>query len=422
MKENPAQNKLEKAKAIFRQEVQQRLPECQEALSFLKSNGYDAQACETIYRFAHTLKGSGQMVGWWDIADPAAEMATALILLKNYGVEFSTGILNFLNERLEEILNEMNGSSEITSSIDPFTQTASTPKILIVDDDPTITHLVAESLEQNGFEAIVCHDLVTAEQQLRLVQPDLIVLDIILPQESGIEFCRKIRSDPQWRIVPVIFLSVKDQLQDKLAGFSTGADDYICKPFKVEELIARIRAILNRINICHDLIWRDELTHVYNRRYLQQRLKEERSLYRSSGKGFSLAMIDLDFFKEINDRYGHIVGDETLQCLVDKLIANLRTSDVICRYGGEEFVIIMPDTSKAEAHSILDRVLHLIGQTPLDLPKSKRKIGITISGGCVHFPQNGANETELLKAADTALYTAKKNGRNQFVFMSEVEK
>ena len=412
MKENPAQNKLEKAKAIFRQEVQQRLPECQEALSFLKSNGYDAQACETIYRFAHTLKGSGQMVGWWDIADPAAEMATALILLKNYGVEFSTGILNFLNERLEEILNEMNGSSEITSSIDPFTQTASTPKILIVDDDPTITHLVAESLEQNGFEAIVCHDLVTAEQQLRLVQPDLIVLDIILPQESGIEFCRKIRSDPQWRIVPVIFLSVKDQLQDKLAGFSTGADDYICKPFKVEELIARIRAILNRINICHDLIWRDELTHVYNRRYLQQRLKEERSLYRSSGKGFSLAMIDLDFFKEINDRYGHIVGDETLQCLVDKLIANLRTSDVICRYGGEEFVVVLPHTQIGGADNLGEQIRNELQRKKWMHHKTGKPIGmVTASFGIAQLrPEDGPDS--LLERADAKLYEAKAAGRN----------
>lgn len=134
-----------------------------------------------------------------------------------------------------------------------------------------------------------------------------------------------------------------------------------------------------------------------------------------------MAMIDLDFFKEINDRYGHIVGDEALQCLVDKLIANLRASDVICRYGGEEFVIIMPDTAEAEARSVLDRVLHMVRQTPLDLPKNKRKIEITISGGCVHFPQNGANETELLKAADTALYIANKKGRNRIVFMGEAE-
>jgi diguanylate cyclase (GGDEF)-like protein len=286
-------------------------------------------------------------------------------------------------------------------------------KIMIVDDDPAVTELIEKNLAKNGFILTICHDTGSAEKMLQKEQPDLIVLDIIFPTGDGIEFCRRIRSNPQWETIPVIFLTVKGELQDKLAGFSTGADDYLCKPFKVEELVARIHVILNRMVSCKELILQDELTKVYNRRYLQQCLTHEIAKAQQNRGSFSLAIIDVDFFKNVNDRYGHLAGDEALQCLADKLVRNLRATDVVCRYGGDEFVILMPETSQAAAYKILERVRRLIADELQQLPKTQVKIPLTISMGVVSYPEQGTSEEELLKKSDILLYRAKEGGRNR---------
>ena len=410
---------LGKAKDIFLQEVEQRLPLCREALAAFLKEGYNPRACETAYKVVHTLKGSGQMVGLRDIADPAAEMATVLLLLKDYGIGMSDGVLLFLTERMNEINDAL---KSIKPKIAEPSGAASCGgnRILIVDDDRAVTKLVEESLKQYGYAVTVCHDLSAAEKQLQVEQPDLILLDIVFPADDGIEFCRRIRSNPQWDIVPVIFLTVKDKLQDKLAGFSTGADDYLCKPFKVAELVARIQAVLKRLNACRDLVLQDELTRVYNRRYLELSLKEGIVRAQRLRKNFSLAVVDVDYFKKINDQFGHLTGDETLQRLVDIMLDNLRAADIICRYGGDEFVIVMPDTAMSEAGLVLDRLRRIIAQEPLELPNNHVKIPLTISAGVAAFSP-GTSLGDFLKMADQALYEAKRRGRNQVALFPEVQ-
>ncbi|HBE80309.1 MAG TPA: hypothetical protein DDW65_21385 [Firmicutes bacterium] len=411
---------LSKAQTIFFREIEQRLPQSQKALSTLEANGFNREACEILYKFAHTLKGSGQMVELWDIADPAFEMTTILLLMKDYKVELNEGILCFLKERMAEIGKQLTYFHSQSKEI-PENSKDGSNKILIIDDDPTVTELIKDNLKLYGFSVSICYDLDSAERLIQSEQPDLIVLDILFPSGDGIDFCRKIRSNMQWQIVPVIFLTVKDKLQDKLAGFSTGADDYLCKPFKIEELIARIQAILNRVANSRELVLQDELTKVYNRRYLQICLSAEIAKAQQTHINFSVAMIDLDYFKKINDQYGHIIGDETLQCLVEKIVANLRSSDVVCRYGGEEFVVIMPGTSQLEAGKVLKRLQQLIAEAPLQLPKSQIEISLSISVGVAVYPQNGVTEEELLKSADIALYKAKNAGRNLVMFFEELE-
>jgi two-component system cell cycle response regulator len=411
---------MRKAQKIFLQDVGQRLPQCQDALTVLVGRGLEREAWNTLYKFAHTVKGSGKMVELWNMAESAAEMGTALLLVKDYDVTLTAGVLQYLRERLTEIDEEMTVNSQ------PFTELPSMEppavkgqKILIVDDDRAITALVQEYLEQNGYRVTVCYDTYVAEELLQTEQPDLIVLDILFPCGDGIEFCRRIRSNPQWGIVPVIFLSVKGELQDKLAGFSTGADDYLCKPFKVEELGARIQAILNRLASSRELVLQDELTKVFNRRYLQMRLTKEIAAAKRRDVNFAVAMLDIDYFKKVNDRYGHLVGDEVLQCFTDKLMSNLRAADIICRYGGEEFVILMPDTSLENAYKIILRVQVLIGSQPLQLFKNQMEIAVTFSVGIAGFPQNGSSGEELLAAADHALYEAKVAGRNRVTLFGE---
>lgn len=404
---------LEEAKEIFMREVKDRLPGSLEALQRVKSGLYDPEAVSVLYRFAHTLKGSGQTVGVWDVADPAAEMAVALLLVQNYGVNLDEGIQKFLTERIEEI-REFVGDKHIEEISLPETDSANSQgkKILVLDDDPTITELVRKNLEEKGYNVTVCRDYANAEEKMSTFQPDLIVLDIIFPDGDGIEFCRKIRSDPHWQIVPIIFLTVKSKLQDKLAGFATGADDYLCKPFNVEELAARIQAILDRVETFQELVLQDELTHVYNRRYLQRRLSEEIARVNRINGCFSIAIFDIDNFKKINDTYGHSAGDEVLQELVELLINNLRESDIICRFGGDEFVIILTDTDRDEAYAVMERLRCAVSAQPLNLKRSALKIPISISIGVAGVPENGNTAEELLRAADSALYKAKEAGRD----------
>jgi two-component system cell cycle response regulator len=407
------ENIMNRARAIFLRDIGQKVGPVQAALTRLEAVGADCEALDILYRFAHTLKGSAKMVELWKVAELAAEMGTAITLVKDYQLEVTAGILEFLKERLAKIINESAVDVDFRLVECPTRPNSEGKKIMIVDDDSAVTELLRENLTYNGFRVTVCQDTAAAEDLLTAEQPDLIVLDILFPSGDGIEFCRRIRSNPQWAIVPVIFLTVKDELQDKMAGFSTGADDYLCKPFKVEELVARIQAILNRISGCQELVLQDELTKVYNRRYLQMCLSREISQAKNHESGFSVALVDLDFFKKVNDNHGHLAGDELLQCLVDKLALNLRAADVICRYGGDEFVILMPETPPVKAYKILERLRQLIVAQPLALSKSELQIQLTLSVGVAGFPQDGKSGEELLKAADQALYQAKRAGRNQ---------
>jgi two-component system cell cycle response regulator len=408
------ENIMNRARAIFLRDLEQKAGPIQTALTRLETDGADREALDTLYHFAHTLKGSGKMVELWKIAELAAEIGTTITLVKDYQVELNQGMREFLKERLAEIMRETTIDFRLGESF--VCPNSGDKNIMIVDDDPAITELLRENLTHNGFKVTVCQDTAAAEGRMAVEQPDLIVLDILFPSGDGIDFCRRIRSNPQWAIVPVIFLTVKGELQDKLAGFSTGADDYLCKPFKVEELLARIQAILNRIASCQELVLQDELTKVYNRRYLQMCLAKEISQAKRREGSFSIALVDLDYFKKVNDNHGHLAGDELLQRLVDKLNFNLRAADVICRYGGDEFVILMPETAPVKAYKILERLRQLVAAKPLELSKSGLQIGLTLSVGVAGFPQDGTNVEMLLKAADYALYQAKKAGRNRVRF------
>lgn len=400
------------ARGIFLREAGKHLYEAQLALAQLEINGYDPHICANLYRFVHTLKGSGFMVGLRDIAEPAAEMITALILVENYNVALEPGVKRFLAKKLDNIKEELARlgleSTNSFSVIAP-SQIHETQHILVVDDDLAITELVKSRLEQEGFVVTVCQNTLQAEQCLRLQQPNLILLDILMPGENGIDFCRRIRSQESQNIIPIIFFTVKGELQDKLLGFATGADDYLAKPFDINELVARIRAILRRIEVYHDLAWRDELTGVYNRRYLDRRLQEE--LYRSttSGSTFTLAMIDLDQFKYINDTYGHPAGDWVLKQLAKRMAQAFRTTDIICRYGGDEFVVILLESSRQLAEMALKRLQRELASNPVVLPSEGIGLDLSLSIGISSYPENGCTMADLLAAADAAMYRNKQN-------------
>ena len=181
----------------------------------------------------------------------------------------------------------------------------------------------------------------------------------------------------------------------------------------MEELIARVKALFSRVQKFEHLVMKDELTGIFNRRYLLQRLDEEIKLAECRETTFSVVMADLDKFKTINDSYGHSTGDRVLKYFVAKLKQNLRETDVICRCGGDEFIILLPETPRGSAVSIMQRVKKLIGQEPFPLIGENAEMPISFSAGVVSYPKDGTTAEQLLLAADTVMYQAKQSGGNQ---------
>lgn len=292
-------------------------------------------------------------------------------------------------------------------------------QILIVDDNPLTLERLADYLEEQGYSVHTCMGAAEAKSLLFQTVPDLIILDIILPEEDGYQLCRWIRQEPRLKYIPIIFVTAKTSLDDKLIGLRSGGDDYITKPFALEEIAARIEVILQRMQVFHDLSMRDDLTGAYNRRYFNERIEEEINRATRNNRPFSIAVIDIDFFKKINDTYGHQVGDYILIEMVKFLQARLRKSDFLARLGGEEFVLLLPDTAGSNALALMERLRMLLMETIFpyrDLVTGDFvDLKITASAGIATFPADADSGVILQELADKALYEAKSSGRNAVV-------
>src|SRR5437016_7465807 len=225
-------------------------------------------------------------------------------------------------------------------------------KVAVVDDDPAIRRLVLLLLRRSGYESIEFGMGEEAREQLLKIDWDLAILDRRLPDMDGVDLCQQLKSDPELRNRYIIMLTGEDDQEDKIQGLDLGADDYITKPFQYPELLARIRAAKRIVDLQKELMETnkrlerlsitDGLTNLYNHRYFQDefaRAFEESARY---GRPLSLAMADIDFFKKINDNYGHAVGDEVLKAVSRMFQESSRSTDLVARYGGEEFAIMMP--------------------------------------------------------------------------------
>lgn len=597
-----------KAQEIFLQEVQRRVAETEKALKTLETSGYHPDTAMVLYKFAFTLKGNGQMVGLWDIADPASDIMVALVLLGKYQASWNPGILNFLQERFQDILDHLPKSlpevpvpvvdsppantgktskvasvesafpepirepastaepvsTEISPAVeaqpvpaaaaaepamviadipslsetasvveslkpkvveappkaaepvapklapaplldtppaaptlepthrvassklpemipieDPAKEEASKPpktvpappqsdptptapiieptppatetkppetsleaepepepeetskppkpssvpeenqeiqperKILLVDDDPALDLVIQESLQAKGFKVLSARTFKDAEKQLANESPDLMVVDILRKPEDGIKISRAVRSNGDWRPIPIIFLSAREIAQESLAGYTTQADDYLVQPIKTGELVTRIQVILNRSERKQELVYQDELTKLFNRRHLQNRMQTELTFAQRTDGGYSLGMFNLDAFKRVNEMYGRLAGDETLICLIERIQANLRPTDLLCRYGEETFVILMPNTTKYEGFCFIDRIREAVSREPFPLWQRWLNIHLTLSAGISAYPIDGETVDSLLKAAEVTLHQAKRDGKNR---------
>lgn len=290
--------------------------------------------------------------------------------------------------------------------------------ILIVDDVPQNLQILGQVLSQEGYRVAVATNGVQALDVAAKVLPDLILLDIMMPKMDGFEACRRLKEIEALANVPVIFLTARNSTEDVVKGFDAGAVDFVSKPFINVELLARVKTQVRINNLMKELEQKnkeleekaihDDLTGLFNHGFMFERLSYSQEVSRRYHKALSVIMFDLDHFKDVNDTWGHQVGDMVLQKVSKVIKDTVRQADIAGRYGGEEFMIICPETSLENAEMLAERIREGIEQTDMN----DDGLIVTISGGVAESEENEPVE-KLVNRADELLYKSKREGRNR---------
>ncbi|MDO9289815.1 MAG: diguanylate cyclase [Thermodesulfovibrionales bacterium] len=301
-------------------------------------------------------------------------------------------------------------------------------KILLVEDSKAQAGLIRDFLEKTGYEVIWAENGKSAIKIAKSKGIDIILLDLVLPDISGNEVCRWLKLNEDTKGLPIIMLTVKDGLTDKVAGLEAGADDYLPKPYNEIELNARIYASLRtkalqdelrqKNHQLEDLLRQveimaitDQLTGIYNRRRLETVLQEEFRRTIRYKSPLACLMIDIDHFKRINDRFGHHTGDMVIKETAQIITECARDIDTVARWGGEEFLALFPQTKKEDALQPAVRIIKKVSEHKFSEISDEQ---ITISIGIASAPDPSIDtEEKLIHASDMALYEAKKKGRNR---------
>ncbi|MDJ0598663.1 MAG: diguanylate cyclase [Crocosphaera sp.] len=313
--------------------------------------------------------------------------------------------------------------------------------ILVVDDIRKNLQLLIEILDASGYGTTFAFSGKQALERLEATEPDLILLDLMMPEINGLQVCQRLKENPKTQHIPIIFITASNETNHLVEAFELGAVDYVTKPFKTPELLARVKTHLqlkrtqDELERAYEEMKRiaatDELTGIPNRRSIFKFGKQEFELSQRYNFPFSLLMIDIDKFKTINDTYGHDVGDEALKMMVNITLNCLRKVDYIGRLeteaealskqghlgrlGGEEFVVILPHTDLKGAYIAAQRLREAMTKETLQV--EDKTVSITVSIGVATYDSKDKKMDDMLKRADLALFAAKKNGRNRVAIM-----
>lgn len=300
-------------------------------------------------------------------------------------------------------------------------------EILIAEDNPVSRRLLEVTLGKWGYQVIACADGQTAWDILQQPgAPQLVILDWMMPRMDGLQVCKHVRNQEQHLLQPyvyIILLTAKSQKTDMVMGLEAGADDYLTKPFDAQELRMRLRAGRRILDLLDELVrarevmraeaCKDSLTQLGTRAAILEAFEQElcRSR-RSAGHDMPVGLVvaDLDHFKLINDTYGHLAGDVVLREVARRMREAVRPYDSIGRYGGEEFLVVLPDCDTARACALAERLIEAVRREPIHLAEAA--VSITLSAGVI---SSGVSQEvqALIAAADIALYRAKRLGRNR---------
>ena len=301
---------------------------------------------------------------------------------------------------------------ELVSALDNLTGAAAPLpfRILIVDDDAFSAAFHAAILESAGMITATVTDPLEVMASLTNFDADLLLLDMYMPFFTGVELATAIRQHPAFASLPIVYLSSERDIDKQIGAIAVGADDFLVKPVVPDRLISSVSARAQRLRLLRGLVTQDPMTKLLNHGAFKERLKIELSRTARAHGSLVVGLIDLDFFKRVNDTYGHPVGDSVIKSLARLLRQRFREGDILARYGGEEFAIVLPDTALAAAQVLMDRLRTSFAE--LIQWSGQEAFRVTLSCGLAAFPaapEIGA----LVEAADQALYAAKRGGRNQ---------
>jgi len=302
------------------------------------------------------------------------------------------------------------------------------PAILIADDNRGIVRLLGDVLTNEGYCVTAVDSGKKALDLLPKIQPDLVLLDVDMPDGSAFEVCRTMKQEPHTSDIPVLFVTSRRNQRDIITGFQAGGQDYVNKPYTTAELLARVQTHLalrqaqKKLKASEaryrELAIRDDLTNFYNTRYLYQTLQGQLDMHRS--RSLSVIFMDIDDFKNVVDSYGHLNGSRTIAELADVVRSVLPDGCYGVSYGGDEFVIVLAGHDHSQGMQVAETIRLAIEQAEF-LATQDLAIHITVSCGMATFPNDGHTLTELLGCADHALFQSKERGKNTVTACSSTE-
>jgi len=309
------------------------------------------------------------------------------------------------------------------------------PVVLVADDTVHNLQYLGTVIEECDYEPILANCGLQVLEFVRSVKPDIILLDVIMPDINGYDVCRKLKADPETAEIPVIFITAKKNEEDIVEGFEAGGVDYIAKPFNSKELISRLKThielkisrdklkeyvkkIEKMMNELEHLSRTDYLTGLFNRMSFYDHVNYELKRFKRNQKPFAIVLADIDHFKSINDTYGHDCGDYILKTIAAISKQTMREQDVITRWGGEEFLLMLPETELKGALVVLERLKKNISGFNFVYGIKEQKIQVTLTYG-VYFYDGSKTIEEVIRLADRALYKGKAKGKNCIVLHEE---
>lgn len=373
-----------------------------------------------LYAFLHNLKGTAGSIGLPNVSTIAEKQLQALQEGSNklWPTKQWTELLTLLLEELD-LQQELKVLKIKSKEQAPLKKVASYKDfILVIDDDHVFISFIKSLLERQGYSVLVANNGKRGLELLYKFKPSIVFLDIMLPDVNGFHIFEEIVAKVKKHRIIVAIMSANNSTENIVRAYNVGAFDFIAKPINPKTFIAYVENRLAFKNEIEHSIIIDELTQMYNRKYMDLRLQELIEQFERTHDVFSLAILDLDYFKKVNDTYGHLVGDDVLKGFAAAIKEIKLRQDVDCRYGGEEFAILFPYTTAIQADKAIQTLREAMTQKYF---QSKEGLfQITFSAGIAEINATNTHPQQLIREADKALYEAKLTGRNKNIIYSSI--